>query len=377
MSGTGCRNKPPLCPIPVQRPFQIVGVELPKTDNGNHYVVVFQDCFTKWPLAFATSDQQSLTLVKLLVEQWIPLFRVPEALLSDRGANLLSHLMLDACDLLGTKKLNTMAYHPQCDGMVKLFNNRMLKAMIRKRAVQFGRQWDQYLPGLLWTYSNTPHDSTGEKPSYLLFGLDCRTPIEAALLPPITLQPTDVSDYREKLCLSLSSARDCAKRCIQKAQHKYKAHYDRSSNNRSFKIGEWVLVRFPQDESGKLRKLSRPWHGPYRVMSTNGPDVTTQKEYFPHEGQIQIHQGRVCTCPPGFPVGYYWYGGKRQSPGNPPKWLQKLLNDEPNSDQSAETGNQTTAPSDDECDEIQLAPQDESSEPTIIMATNDTSAQVR
>ena len=48
------------------------------------------------------SDQQSLTLVKLLVEQWIPLFGVPEALLSDRGTNLLSPLILDVCDLLGT-----------------------------------------------------------------------------------------------------------------------------------------------------------------------------------------------------------------------------------------------------------------------------------
>ena len=35
----------------------------------------------------------------------------------------------------------------------------------------------------------------------------------------------------------------------------------------------------------------------------------------------------------------------------PPKWLQKMLSDEPNSDQSAETGDQNTEPSDDECDE--------------------------
>ena len=37
VSEVGRRNKPPLCPIPVQRPFQIVGVnimELPKTSKG-------------------------------------------------------------------------------------------------------------------------------------------------------------------------------------------------------------------------------------------------------------------------------------------------------------------------------------------------------
>ena len=31
------------------------------------------------------------------------------------------------------------------------------------------------------------------------------------------------------------------------------------------KIGDWMLVYFPADESGKQRKLSHPWHGPYRM----------------------------------------------------------------------------------------------------------------
>ena len=49
MSGVGRRNKPPLSPIPVERPFQIFGVdvmELPKTERGNKYVIVFQDFAT-------------------------------------------------------------------------------------------------------------------------------------------------------------------------------------------------------------------------------------------------------------------------------------------------------------------------------------------
>ena len=65
---------------------------------------------------------------------------MPEALLSDRGTNLLSHLMTDVCKLLGTKKLNTTAYHPVmgwCDGMVERFNH-TLKAMLRKHADVFG-----------------------------------------------------------------------------------------------------------------------------------------------------------------------------------------------------------------------------------------------
>ena len=64
--------------------------------------MVFQNFFTKWLLVFAMPDQWSLTLVKLPVEELVPFFELPEALLSDRGTNLQSRLMLDVCDLLGT-----------------------------------------------------------------------------------------------------------------------------------------------------------------------------------------------------------------------------------------------------------------------------------
>ena len=47
------------------------------------------------------------------------MFGVPEALLSDRGTNMLANVMQDICQLLGITKLNTIAYHPQCDGMVE------------------------------------------------------------------------------------------------------------------------------------------------------------------------------------------------------------------------------------------------------------------
>jgi len=90
--------------------------------------------------------------------------------------------------------------------MVERFN-RMLKTILRKQAATYGNQWDRYLFGTLHAYRNTPHKSTGEKPSYLLYGMDCRTPTEAAFLPPSQLQMCDVADYREELTLALSSAR--------------------------------------------------------------------------------------------------------------------------------------------------------------------------
>ena len=49
--------------------------------------------------------------------------------------------MMDICKILGIKKLNTTAYHPQCDGAVERFN-RTLKTILRKHAARFGSQWE-------------------------------------------------------------------------------------------------------------------------------------------------------------------------------------------------------------------------------------------
>ena len=248
------------------------------------------------------------------------MFGVPEALLSDRGTNLLSHLMKDVCKLLGIRKLNTT----QCDGMVERFN-RTLKTILRKHAARFGVQWDRYLPGVLWAYRNTPHDSTGEKPSFLLLGHDCRTPTEACYLPDTPAQVTSVEDYREELVLPLTSARNLAAQAIQKAQERYKRNYDQRSTYTTtpFRVGDWVLVHMPQDESGLQRKLSRPWHGPFRIISISDPDVlltkvkTARRRFTSH----------VLKCAhPKFPGGFFfWYGGRRWGPGRPPRWVSEVM----------------------------------------------------
>jgi len=111
----------------------------------------------------------------------------------------------------------------------------------------------------------TPHSSTGEKPFFLLYGFDCRTPTEASLLPTKSLKTISVSDYREQMMLMLTSARNLAK----EVNRRYKAQHDKSAKDSKIKVGDciWVLVYLAQDETGRARKLSQPWHGPYRVIS--------------------------------------------------------------------------------------------------------------
>ena len=126
--GTGRKICPPLQSIPVGCPFKMVGVDvlqLPQSHQGNQYV--FQDYLTKWPEAFAVADQKAETIARLFVEHVVARHGVPR-LLSDRGTNFLSSL-LQVCRLLGTWKVNTSRYHPQCDGLVEKFNSTLVNML--------------------------------------------------------------------------------------------------------------------------------------------------------------------------------------------------------------------------------------------------------
>ena len=125
--------------------------------------------------------------------------------------------------------------------------------------------------GVLWAYRNTPRESTGEKPFYLLFGCDCKTPTEAALLlTSVHDASVELTDYCKELTEYLQHARNLAVTSIQKAQKHYKKYYDKTAISATYDVRDLVLVDFTQDEADSQRKLARPWHG----LSRGGHEIS-------------------------------------------------------------------------------------------------------
>ena len=122
----------------------------------------------------------------------------------------------------------------------------------------------------------------------------------------------DINDYQEELQVSVTSAWKLAVSTIQKAQMKQKVVYDKHTNCKesSFKIEEWVLVYFPQENTGPNHILLWPWHGPYRITANEQPDIYVSKVYFPDDKVIRIHLSRVELCPAHFPARFYQHGDK-------------------------------------------------------------------
>ena len=310
--GPGYSHRPPMMPIPVKGPFHRVAVDvlqLPLTTSGNKYVIVFMDYLTKWVEAFPTSDQQATTIANLLIEHIICRHGVPEELLSDRGTNFLSDIILELCSLLGIKKINTSGYHPQTDGLVEKFNS-TLQNMIAKSTDPNTMEWDKRLPLLLFAYRSVIQESTKESPFFLVYGRDPRLPTGSLLEQSPITYPVDVEDYRTELLCTLKKTHALALESIRKAQEKQKRFYDRQSTATKFKIGDRVMVYMPSETSGKDRKLARPYHGPYRVISLTQTNAEVKLIERPTEPTIFVALNRLRKCYPEQPNDC-WLGKKK------------------------------------------------------------------
>ena len=297
--GVGRPARPFLTPIPVNGPFDRVGVDvmkMPKTKGGNGYIVVFMDYLTKWPEAFATPDQTSLTIARLFVEKIVSRHGVPRQLLSDRGPAFLSKLFLGICSVLGVKKVNTTAYHPQTDGLVERFN-RTLVDMLAKRISCGGKEWDEILPYALFAYRSTAQSSTGESPFRLLYGRDPQLPTESMLESPTRRETVPLDDYQAAMTQQMGEMWAVAQRNLRKAQKRQKYHHDQHARDSTLRVGERVFVHTPTLKKGPAYKLASPFKGPYRVVATHDNGVEIVPVANPRSPPIRVALNRVRRCP--------------------------------------------------------------------------------
>ena len=71
----------------------------------------------------------SKSIAKLLIDEIVCRYSAPKTLLSDQGAQFMSSLLKSSCDYLNTKKINTTAYHPQCNGLTERFNGTLCQIL--------------------------------------------------------------------------------------------------------------------------------------------------------------------------------------------------------------------------------------------------------
>ena len=77
---------------------------LPETEDGNKYILVISDYFTKWLEGVAIPDQTAITVARALVKEVVCRFCTPAYLQSDQARQFEGTVYQEMFKLLGIKK---------------------------------------------------------------------------------------------------------------------------------------------------------------------------------------------------------------------------------------------------------------------------------
>jgi hypothetical protein len=232
-------NKPnhkikcPLQPLPIaSHPGEIISLDLvgplPISNEGNKYLLVIVDTFTKYPEATPIRDKTAMTVGSVFVEQYITRWGCPRTIATDAGSEFTANFTQQILKLMEIDHRLSTAFIHHSVGAVEKFNQTLL-TMLKHYVDKEGQEdWDKHIQKILMAYRCSIHHSTGETPNFLSHGFDLVT-ITDRLLGVEKDIYADVESYTEYTSTKMKLAWQMATHHIQHAQTKMKKQYDKTA----------------------------------------------------------------------------------------------------------------------------------------------------
>lgn len=280
----------------VGEPLERVALDIlgpvPKTHDGNKYILVITDYFTRFAEAYSLPDIEAKTVANKLVTEFICRYGVPLQIHSDQGAQFTSELFTEMCKKLKIDKTRNSPFHPQSSGLVERLN-RTIEEMISKFVSENQKDWDQYLPFLMMAYRSAIHETLGESPGFMMFGREVQLPIDlifGCLNTPSVSKP--VPDYVKTLTDRLEKVHTTVRDRLVNVAERQKRRYDLTCSSINYKVGEAVLLNDPRKYKGRSKKFQMKWTGPYTVIQVMS-NVLYQIQEGPKSVPKIVHVNRL------------------------------------------------------------------------------------
>ncbi|GFW07855.1 transposon Tf2-8 polyprotein [Trichonephila clavipes] len=145
-------------PVPAQR-FETLAIDLfgplPESKEGKRWILIIEDCTTKW----------------------VKLFALPNATAKECAITLIEEvLLIDATNMLPIKHPSIPVHHPQANPVER--KNRDLKPRLAILVQDKHDCWSEKLPFIRFDLKTAKCEATGQTAAYLNFGRELRIPSE-------------------------------------------------------------------------------------------------------------------------------------------------------------------------------------------------------
>jgi len=144
-----------------------LGTKLPKTKNGNQYIMVIIFNNSRFLQAIPMKNMTAENVANKLLESFAN-FSVPRVMRLDNSTGFRSELLTVLREKLGIATTFSV-YHSQSKGGVERANQTILQTL-KKFIHKYGTRWDSILPFLVSAIRNVPSETTGISSNQLVYG---------------------------------------------------------------------------------------------------------------------------------------------------------------------------------------------------------------
>ncbi|RDX93150.1 Pol polyprotein, partial [Mucuna pruriens] len=108
-------------------PFSMWGLDMigliePKASNGQRFILIAIDYFTKWVEAASYANLTKSVVTKFIKRDIICRYGLPARIITDNGTNLNNKMITELCEQFKIKYHNSTPYRPKMNGAVEVVN---------------------------------------------------------------------------------------------------------------------------------------------------------------------------------------------------------------------------------------------------------------
>ena len=243
-------------------------------EDGNTFILVIIDCFTRWVELFPTPDTSAKSAADALL-QHVGRYGAPATLRSDQGSQFVNGIIEEFNKFALIQHEPTLAYSKEENAIVERANKeviRHLRAIIYDQRSQ--KCWGKHqLPLVMRILNSEEKTNTGLSPAEILFGntVNLGRHIMHTPITPPSDSPEPLSAYMEKLLTQQATLIEVAQATQAEHDSHHLSTFDPAFTE--YPINSYVLLDPPQ---GKRPKLQTRKKGPYQVINSIGPKYVLQ-----------------------------------------------------------------------------------------------------
>jgi hypothetical protein len=276
----------------------------PEDQDENKYIVAMVDCFSKFIELQPTKNVTAECAARCLF-QFVGRYGTPSRLVSDNGTQYVNEVIKELTTLLGLHHHRITPYSHEENSIVERANKEVLRHLLNLvYDNNTYHDWSMNLPLVQRIMNAEIHLSTGVSPAQIVFGnsidLD-RMILNPPVAPEVSVPRTrscgsalrqapgeqPLSEWMGKMLKNQSLLIKLAQDDLDARDYKHITANRLIGPRTEFPAGSYVLVSPPE---GKGTKLSSPWHGPYRVVTSSQDTLTIQNLVNHKDRKVHIKQ---------------------------------------------------------------------------------------